>query len=95
MYVEGVRDGRRFFESLKRAAARHPVLVWKGGMTEAGARATFSHTGSTGDAGGSMELDGPAERGRQRLRARRDARCGRDAGARARDEGSAGWAWWR
>ena len=46
MYVEGVRDGRRFFETLKRAAARHPVVVWKGGMTEAGARATFSHTGS-------------------------------------------------
>jgi acyl-CoA synthetase (NDP forming) len=46
MYVEGVRDGRRFFESLKRAAAAHPVVVWKGGMTEAGARATFSHTGS-------------------------------------------------
>lgn len=46
MYVEGVKDGRRFFESLRRAAARHPVVVWKGGMTEAGARATFSHTGS-------------------------------------------------
>jgi acyl-CoA synthetase (NDP forming) len=46
MYIEGVRDGRRFFESLRRAAARHPVIVWKGGMTEAGARATFSHTGS-------------------------------------------------
>jgi acyl-CoA synthetase (NDP forming) len=46
MYIEGVRDGRRFFESLKRAAARYPVVVWKGGLTEAGARATFSHTGS-------------------------------------------------
>jgi acyl-CoA synthetase (NDP forming) len=46
MYVEGVRDGRRFFESLKRAAETHPVVVWKGGMTEAGARATLSHTGS-------------------------------------------------
>ncbi|MGH7914989.1 MAG: acetate--CoA ligase family protein, partial [Candidatus Binataceae bacterium] len=46
MYLEGVRDGRRFFASLRRAAARHPVVVWKGGMTEAGARATFSHTGS-------------------------------------------------
>jgi acyl-CoA synthetase (NDP forming) len=46
MYIEGVRDGRRFFASLRRAAARHPVVVWKGGMTEAGARATFSHTGS-------------------------------------------------
>ncbi len=46
MYIEGVRDGRRFFESLRAAAARHPVVVWKGGTTEAGARATFSHTGS-------------------------------------------------
>jgi acyl-CoA synthetase (NDP forming) len=46
MYVEGVRDGRRFFETLQRATARHPVVIWKGGMTAAGARATFSHTGS-------------------------------------------------
>jgi acyl-CoA synthetase (NDP forming) len=41
-----VRDGRRFFESLKRAASRFPVVIWKGGATEAGARATFSHTGA-------------------------------------------------
>ena len=46
MYVEGVRDGRHFFESVKRASRRIPVVVWKGGATEAGARATFSHTGS-------------------------------------------------
>ncbi len=46
IYVEGVRDGRRFFDSLKRATARVPVLVWKGGVTDSGARATFSHTGS-------------------------------------------------
>ena len=46
MYIEGVRDGRRFVESLTRAARRHPVVLWKGGATEAGARATFSHTGS-------------------------------------------------
>jgi acyl-CoA synthetase (NDP forming) len=46
MYVEGVRDGRRFFETLRRACAAKPVVVWKGGQTEAGARATMSHTGS-------------------------------------------------
>jgi acetate---CoA ligase (ADP-forming) subunit alpha len=46
MYIEGMRDGRRFFESLRHAARRHPVVVWKGGVTDAGARATFSHTGS-------------------------------------------------
>jgi acyl-CoA synthetase (NDP forming) len=46
MYVEGVKDGRRFFESLRRACEAKPVVVWKGGVTEAGARATSSHTGS-------------------------------------------------
>ena len=46
MYIEGMRDGRRFFESVRRAAKRIPVVIWKGGVTEAGARATFSHTGS-------------------------------------------------
>jgi len=44
MYVEGVKDGRRFFESLRRASQAKPVVVWKGGATEAGARATASHT---------------------------------------------------
>ena len=46
MYIEGVRDGRRFFDSVRHAAERHPVVIWKGGVTEAGARATFSHTAS-------------------------------------------------
>ncbi|HZP58297.1 MAG TPA: CoA-binding protein [Dehalococcoidia bacterium] len=46
MYIEGVKDGRRFVESLRRAAQAKPVVVWKGGVTDAGARATQSHTGS-------------------------------------------------
>jgi acyl-CoA synthetase (NDP forming) len=46
MYVEGTKDGRRFFESLRRACRAKPVVVWKGGVTEAGARATQSHTAS-------------------------------------------------
>jgi acetate---CoA ligase (ADP-forming) subunit alpha len=46
MYIEGLKDGRRFVESLRRATKRKPVVVWKGGVTEAGARATASHTGS-------------------------------------------------
>jgi acetyl-CoA synthetase (ADP-forming)/acetyltransferase len=44
MYVEGPRDGRRFFRALRRAARLKPVVVWKGGQTEAGARAIYSHT---------------------------------------------------
>jgi acyl-CoA synthetase (NDP forming) len=46
MYVEGVRDGRRFFRVLREACERKPVVIWKGGQTDAGARATMSHTGS-------------------------------------------------
>jgi len=43
-YVEGVRHGRRFFEELRRVAARKPVVLWKGGRSEAGQRAIASHT---------------------------------------------------
>src|SRR5438477_397468 len=46
MYIEGVKDGPRFVRSLKRATSMKPVVVWKGGVTDAGARATASHTGS-------------------------------------------------
>jgi len=46
MYLEGVRDGRRFFETLRAVADEKPVLVWKVGRTEAAARATQSHTAS-------------------------------------------------
>ena len=46
MYVEGVKDGRRFARVLREVAARKPVLIWKGGQTEDGARATRSHTAS-------------------------------------------------
>ena len=43
-YVEGVKDGRAFLAALKRAAARKPVIVLKGGRTRAGGRAAASHT---------------------------------------------------
>jgi acyl-CoA synthetase (NDP forming) len=46
MYVEGVKNGRRFFQVLKKAAAAKPVIVLKGGRGGAGARATASHTAS-------------------------------------------------
>jgi acyl-CoA synthetase (NDP forming) len=43
-YVEGVSDGRRFLAALKRAAARKPVIIVKGGRTAAGTQAAASHT---------------------------------------------------
>lgn len=45
-YIEGVKEGRRFFTTLKEATARKPVVIHKGGTTEAGQRATRSHTAS-------------------------------------------------
>ena len=46
MYLEGVRDGRRFARLLREATRRKPVAIWRGGRTQAGARAAASHTGS-------------------------------------------------
>jgi acyl-CoA synthetase (NDP forming) len=46
-YIEGTRDGRRLLEVGRRAlAAGKPILLWKGGITEQGARAAESHTAS-------------------------------------------------
>ena len=46
MYLEGVKNGERFFRALRDVAARKPVVVWKGGRTEDGGRAIASHTGA-------------------------------------------------
>lgn len=43
-YVEGVPDGRGFFQGLKAAARRKPVIIHKAGRTSAGARSAASHT---------------------------------------------------
>ncbi len=53
MYIEGVRDGKRFFNSLSRAAATKPVIILKGGRGQAGMRATASHTAALA---GSMKI---------------------------------------
>jgi acyl-CoA synthetase (NDP forming) len=45
-YIEGVKDGQRFHAALERAAARKPVVIYKGGTTEAGQRAAYGHTAS-------------------------------------------------
>jgi acyl-CoA synthetase (NDP forming) len=45
-YIEGVRDGRAFIESLKGAVLKKPVVILKSGHTEAGRRAGASHTGA-------------------------------------------------
>ncbi|MCD6324616.1 MAG: CoA-binding protein [Desulfurococcales archaeon] len=46
LYVEGVRDGKRFIEVAEEVVRRKPVIVLKGGRFGKAARAVASHTGS-------------------------------------------------
>lgn len=46
LYLEDIRDGRRFLETAREAVSRKPVLVLKSGRSPQGARASVSHTGS-------------------------------------------------
>lgn len=46
MYMESVRNGRRFLEITSRVSSHKPVLILKSGRTQEGARASASHTGS-------------------------------------------------
>lgn len=52
-YIEGVGDGRAFFEALQRCALKKRVVVLKGGRTQSGSTAAHSHTGSLA---GSVEV---------------------------------------
>jgi len=46
LYIEGIRDARRFLSSLRAAARVKPVIVMKTGRHPAGSRAAVSHTGA-------------------------------------------------
>ena len=46
LYIEGVRDARRFVSSLRAAARVKPVILLKVGRQPTGSRAAVSHTGA-------------------------------------------------
>ena len=46
MYLETVRDGKRFFEVAREVTRKKPVVVYKAGRTSGSARAAMSHTGA-------------------------------------------------
>ena len=43
-YIEGVKEGRRFLQVLSEASRSKPVIILKGGRTDAGVKAASSHT---------------------------------------------------
>src|SRR4030042_1485970 len=45
-YIEGLREGRRFYELAKEITRKKPIVVMKSGTTGASARAARSHTGA-------------------------------------------------
>jgi len=45
-YIEGLREGRRFFQLAKEITIRKPIIVIKAGRTKASAKAVRSHTGT-------------------------------------------------
>ncbi|MDY6934210.1 MAG: CoA-binding protein [Spirochaetota bacterium] len=55
MYLETIRDGRRFYEVAKHVANKKPIIVHKAGRTDGGARAAQSHTGAIAGLGGIYE----------------------------------------
>ena len=46
LYVENVEDGTRFMETAARINRKKPVILLKGGSTQAGKKAAASHTGA-------------------------------------------------
>jgi len=46
LYVEGIREGRKFYEAVRRAVQKKPVIILKSATTSYGAKAALSHTGA-------------------------------------------------
>ncbi len=46
LYIEGIKDGKRFRRAMEEATKKKTVILLKGGATEGGARAAAGHTAS-------------------------------------------------
>ncbi len=71
LYVESVKNGKRFFELAKKVSKKKPIILLKGGETGAGIKAASTHTGAMATnskvfnvmckQAGILKVDGPAE----------------------------------
>ena len=46
LYIESVKNGRRFYETARRLGKMKPIILMKGGQSKAGIKAAASHTGA-------------------------------------------------
>jgi acetyltransferase len=55
LYLESIKDGRRFLDVARRIASKKPIVLLKSGVSDAGRKAASSHTGAL--AGSSASID--------------------------------------
>ena len=46
LYVEGIKNGEKFYRTVKEVSKKKPIIALKGGLSKRGEEATLSHTGS-------------------------------------------------
>lgn len=46
LYLEGIKDGEKFYATMRRVSKIKPIIVIKGGLSEEGSKAVLSHTGA-------------------------------------------------
>ena len=46
LYIEGIKDGKRFIEVAKKVSKKKPIIALKAGISKEGTKAISSHTGS-------------------------------------------------
>ena len=45
-YLEGIKDGEKFYKTIKKVSKIKPIIALKGGLTKEGSKAALSHTGT-------------------------------------------------
>jgi acyl-CoA synthetase (NDP forming) len=73
MYLEDVKDGRRFFDILRNQSRGKPVVVLRGGRSIQGRLAAASHTGAL--ASDERAWEAVSRQAPDRMRACQDGRC--------------------